>query len=82
MTALDDFMPLRCEVEEMLGAGLDALGADPIPVLASEKRQSEARLLWALRIGDRGVVSARDRWVEPLQAVVDRLAPEEAGPTE
>ena len=77
MTALDDFMPLRSEVEEMLGAGLDALGADPIPVLASEKRQSEACPLWALRIGDRGVVSARDRWVEPLQAVVDRLAPEE-----
>ena len=77
MTALNNFMPLRSEVEEMLGVGLDALDADPIPVVTSAKREGEARPLWALRIGDRGVVSARERWVEPLQALVDDLVPEE-----
>ena len=76
-TALDDFLPLRTELEQMLGVGLDALDADPVPILASEKRQSEERPLWALRIGDRGLVSAREKWVEPLQAVVEGLVPEE-----
>ena len=77
MTVLNDFPPLRTELEETLDVGLDALDADPIPVLASAKRQSEARPLWAVRIGDRGVVSVREQWVEPLNAVVEHLAPEE-----
>ena len=73
MATLDDFEPLRTAVQQKLGASLDALGADPIPVLTSEKRESETSPLWALKIGQRGIVSAKTRWVEPLRTVVERF---------
>ncbi len=77
MTTLDDFEPLRPELEERLGSCLDALGTNPVPVVASAKRESGESPLWALRVGERAVVSAQARWVEPLQGMVENLIPEE-----
>lgn len=77
MTTLDDFEPLRASLEERLGTSLEALDANPIPVVASEKREGETSPLWALKVGERAIVSAQARWVEPLQAVVDHLVPDE-----
>jgi len=77
MPTLDDFAPLRAEVEEELGTPLDALANDPIPVLARPPQLSETRPLWAVKVGERAAVSAKAQWVEPLQGVVDRLGHEE-----
>ena len=77
MMKLDDFAPLRTALEEKLGASLDVMSSDPVPVLASAQRSLDFSPLWALRWGNRGLVSVREQWVEPLQAVVNDLALDE-----
>ena len=77
MLKLEDFAPLRSALEEKLGTSLDAMESAPVPVLASAQRSLASRPLWALRWGSRGLVSVREEWVEPLQAVVNGLALDE-----
>ena len=77
MATLDNFAPLRTAVEERLGASLDVMGSDPVPVLSTDKREVESSPLWALKLGERGIVSVQERLVEPLQAVVNGLAVDE-----
>ena len=77
MMKLEDFAPLRTALEEKLGASLDVMASAPVPVLASAQRSPELRPLWALRSGNRGLVSVQEQWVEPLQAVVNGLALDE-----
>lgn len=73
MTTLENFDIMLTAVEEDLGASIDVASKDPIPVLASEKREGDTSPLWALKIGESAIVSTQARWVKPLQAVVENL---------
>jgi GNAT superfamily N-acetyltransferase len=62
--------------EARLGASLDLASRDTIPLVAvGEARRSQP--LWAVRLGDRCLVTAKPDWVEPLRPVVGSLTPDE-----
>lgn len=62
-------------IESTLGAGLDAFGADPIPVIG-QVPGFDGLPLAAIRLDRGALVSARNDWLEALRPVVTNLHPE------
>lgn len=56
-------------IESTVGAGLDAFGSDPIPVIGQPSDFSGLPLA-AIRLGRGALVSARNDWLEALRPVV------------
>jgi len=73
----DLFENFRPWVENKLGVSFDVLGTDPIPVVSSEPRDAGPLQLWAVRVGSKGLVTARSEWVEKLRPIVERLSSDE-----
>lgn len=53
-------------LDAKLGVSLDSAGSDPVPVCESEPRLTGLPPLWAVKIGERGLVTTRPEWVEAL----------------
>ncbi|MCZ6679228.1 MAG: GNAT family N-acetyltransferase [Candidatus Poribacteria bacterium] len=68
---------LRPWLDQKLGVPLDFAGADPIPVYESEARLSDVSPLWAIRIGEVGLVTAHRQWADALKSAVASLTSEE-----
>ena len=59
-------------IESTLGAGLDAFGADPIPVIG-QPSEFNGLPLAAIRLDRGALVSARNDWLEALRPAVTNL---------
>ena len=59
-------------IESTVGAGLDAFGADPIPVIG-QPSEFNGLPLAAIRLGRGALVSARNDWLEALRPVVTNM---------
>lgn len=59
-------------IESTLGAGLDAFGTDPIPVIG-QAPGFEGLPLAAIRLDRGALVSARNEWLEKLRPVVTNM---------
>ncbi len=75
MNASNLIETLRPWLEAKIGARLDLLGLDPIPVYETEEQSSSA--LFAARIGERGLVTTQKQWLEQLKPIVQNLTLEE-----
>ena len=64
-------------LDAKLGVSLDSAGSDPVPVCESEPRLTGLPPLWAVKIGERGLVTTRPEWVEGLGPIVSRLSLDE-----
>ncbi|MCY3895288.1 MAG: GNAT family N-acetyltransferase, partial [Chloroflexi bacterium] len=62
-------------IESTMGAGLDAFGADPIPVIGRPADAGELPLA-AIRLDRGSLVSARNDWLEALRPVVTNMHPD------
>ncbi len=60
-------------LEAELGVSLQVAGADPVPVFAASVRASGERSLWALKLGDRAIVTVRPDWLDAVRSVVTGL---------
>ncbi len=67
---------VRPWIERRLGVPLSAAGAGPVPVESAGPQRADALPLWAVRMGDSAIVSARPAWVEQLRAIVSDLHPD------
>ena len=77
MPPLHRLPPLRSYLEKKLGAPLDTAGSGPLPILATEPREAGPKRLWAIKIGNRGLVTTCARWVDSLRPVIDSLTLDE-----
>ena len=59
-------------IESTLGAGLDAFGTDPIPVIG-QPSEFNGLPLAAIRLDRGALVSARNEWLEKLRPVVTNM---------
>ena len=68
------FLPPRAVamIESTVGAGLDAFGSDPIPVVG-QPPDAGGLALAAIRLDRGSLVSARNEWLEKLRPVVTNL---------
>lgn len=64
-------------LDNQLGVSLSLVGSHPIPVYASHQRQEDSCGLWAIRIEEKGIVTARPEWVETLKPMVAGLSLDE-----
>ena len=62
-------------IESTVGAGLDAFGADPIPVIG-QPPDADGLALAAIRLDGGALVSARNDWLEALRPVVTNMHPD------
>lgn len=71
------FLPPRAVamIESTVGVGLDAFGADPIPVVGRPPND-DGLALAAIRVDRGALVSARNDWLEALRPVVTNMHPE------
>ena len=63
-------------IERRLGVPLSEAGRDKVTVVPVEPQRADAPSLWAVRLGDRAIVTARPEWVERLRQIVDSLHPD------
>ena len=59
-------------IESRVGAGLDAFGADPVPVIGRQSG-AEGPPLAAIRLDRGSLVSARNDWLDALRPIVTNL---------
>ncbi len=62
-------------IESTVCAGMDAFGADPIPVIG-RPADADGPQLAAIRVDGGALVSARNDWLEALRPVVTNMHPE------
>jgi len=62
-------------IESTMGAGLDAFGSDPIPVVG-RPADAGGPPLAAIRLDRGSLVSARNDWLEALRPVVTKMHPD------
>ncbi len=68
---------LRPWLDEKLGVSLSLASSAPVPVYESEPRRSGPLALWAVRVGERAIVTARRQWVDALGPLVAGLTQDE-----
>ena len=74
MKAANFINTLRPWLDEKLGVPLDLASAPPAPVYS---RTTGATPLCAARVGEQGIVTTRQQWVEPLKPIVANLTLDE-----
>ncbi|MCE2393611.1 GNAT family N-acetyltransferase [Candidatus Poribacteria bacterium] len=75
MNASNLIEELRPWLDEKIGAKLDLLGSEPIPVVKTEEGASSP--LFAARVGERGLVTTERKWLEQLKPIVANLSLDE-----
>ena len=75
MNASNLIEALRPWLDEKIGAKLDLLGSEPIPVVETEEGAPSP--LFAARVGERGLVTTQRQWLEQLKPIVANLTLEE-----
>ena len=64
-------------LDNQLGVSIALATENPIPVYGSHPRQEDSCGLWAIRFGEKGIVTAQPQWVDMLKPIVAGLSPDE-----
>ena len=68
---------IRPWLDKKLGVSSSLADVAPVPVCESEPRISVAAPMWAIRLGEHGIVTTRRQWVDALQTLVADLTLDE-----
>jgi len=61
-------------LDHQLGISIDSADADSVSVYSTPPRQQEQGGLWAVRVGEKGIITARSEWLDPLKRSIADLS--------
>lgn len=76
MTEIENFKGLAEILESKLGTSLTVASTSEIPVVATTAR-TEGVPLWGIKRGTQTLLTVREDWVDPVQALIAELSPDE-----
>ncbi|HHZ93401.1 TPA: N-acetyltransferase [Candidatus Poribacteria bacterium] len=61
-------------LDNQLGTSIDSASADPVSVYSTPPRQKDQSGLWAIRVGEKGVITTRLEWLNALKLSIADLS--------
>jgi len=68
------FCLLQPWLDHQLGISINSADADPVSVYSTPPRQQDQYGLWAVRVGEKGVITTRSEWLNPLKRSIADLS--------